>query len=241
MGMLQSVETAALKVIELTPADSSCYILLSNIYAKSGRWDDVENVRLMMKKRGMKKVPGCSSIFVNGKVHEFIMGKTMDVNYGGGVLSKTKEMVSLLKKEGYEPDLTQVLRDVGEDEKKDCLAFHSEKMALAFGLIKKANSAPIQIVKNLRICCDCHSFMKLASRIYNRRLIVRDQNRFHHFKDGICSCNDYWTQQMQRTNALNTPSLCCPENSWAVSLLSKKRYCSGFGHHLVSPIVVQVF
>ncbi|KAF5744844.1 pentatricopeptide repeat-containing protein [Tripterygium wilfordii] len=185
-------ETAALKVIELTPADSSCYILLSNIYAKSGRWDDVENVRLMMKKRGMKKVPGCSSIFVNGKVHEFIMGKTMDVNYGGGVLSKTKEMVSLLKKEGYEPDLTQVLRDVGEDEKERLLSFHSEKMALAFGLIKKANSAPIQIVKNLRICCDCHSFMKLASRIYNRRLIVRDQNRFHHFKDGICSCNDYW-------------------------------------------------
>ncbi|KAK9286879.1 hypothetical protein L1049_015285 [Liquidambar formosana] len=50
----------------------------------------------------------------------------------------------------------------------------------------------IRIVKNLRSCEDCHSFMKLLSKIYKRDIIVRDRIRFHHFRNGGCSCGDYW-------------------------------------------------
>ncbi|TKY48639.1 Pentatricopeptide repeat-containing protein [Spatholobus suberectus] len=184
--------TAGLRAIELAPQDSSCYVLLSNIYAKAGRWDDVSKVRSMMRKRGVRKIPGCSSILVDGEVHEFLVGKAMDMGYDQSVLSKLEEVVCKLKSEGYEPDLNQVFLDVEEGEKESQLTLHSEKMALAFGLSSIPQGSPIHIVKNLRICCDCHTFMQLVSKIYNRRIIVRDQNRFHHFHKGCCSCRNHW-------------------------------------------------
>ncbi|KAM5585240.1 pentatricopeptide repeat-containing protein [Rosa sericea] len=185
-------ESAALKAIDLAPDDSSCYILLSNLYAKVGRWDDVGKVRLMMKQRGVRKIPGSSSVLVNGKVHEFLVGKEMNVKYSVEVRTKIEEVVSRLKLEGYKPDLSQVLLDIEEESKEDSLILHSEKMALAFGLINTSKGSPIHIVKNLRICCDCHSFIKLVSGVYNCRIVVRDQNRFHQFENGSCSCKDFW-------------------------------------------------
>ncbi|XP_027343364.1 pentatricopeptide repeat-containing protein At1g08070, chloroplastic-like [Abrus precatorius] len=184
--------TAAFRAIELAPEDSSCYVLLSNIYAKAGRWDDVSKVRSMMKRRGVRKIPGCSSILVNGEVHEFLVGKAMDVGYNQSVISKLEEVVCKLKLNGYEPDLNQIFLDIEEDEKECQLTLHSEKMALAFGLLSVPKGIPIHIVKNLRICCDCHTFMQLASKTYERRIIVRDQNRFHHFDKGFCSCRNHW-------------------------------------------------
>lgn len=184
--------TAGLRAIELAPQDSSCYVLLSNIYAKAGRWDDVSKVRSLMRKRRVRKIPGCSSILADGKVHEFLVGKAMDVGYNQSVLSMLEEIVCKLKSEGYEPDLNQVFIDIEGGEKESQLTLHSEKMALAFGLLNSHQGSPIHIVKNLRICCDCHRFMQLVSKIYNRRVIVRDQNRFHHFDKGFCSCRNHW-------------------------------------------------
>lgn len=50
----------------------------------------------------------------------------------------------------------------------------------------------IRVLKNLRVCNDCHSVAKLISKITQRRIVVRDRNRFHHFENGVCSCGDYW-------------------------------------------------
>ncbi|KAL4195441.1 hypothetical protein AMTRI_Chr05g64640 [Amborella trichopoda] len=74
---------------------------------------------------------------------------------------------------------------------RETLAYHSEKLALAYGLIS-IHHGPIRIAKNLRICGDCHSVMKLASGIHSREIIVRDKYRFHHFRVGACSCGDFW-------------------------------------------------
>lgn len=192
LGNVAIGESAALKAINLAPEDSSCYILLSNLYAKVGRWDDVGKVRLMMNQRGVQKIPGSSSVLVNGTVHEFLVGKEMNVKHSVEVRSKIEEVVCRLKLDGYKPDLSQVLLDIEEESKENSLILHSEKMALAFGLINRSKGAPIHIVKNLRICHDCHSFIKLVSRVYNCRIVVRDQNRFHQFENGSCSCKDFW-------------------------------------------------
>ncbi|CAN1129122.1 Pentatricopeptide repeat-containing protein At3g22690 [Linum perenne] len=69
---------------------------------------------------------------------------------------------------------------------------HSEKLAMAFSLINTTTTMPIRVMKNLRICSDCHSFAKLVSRVYDREVIIRDNNRFHFFRQGSCSCGDYW-------------------------------------------------
>lgn len=84
-----------------------------------------------------------------------------------------------------------VLFDIEEEEKEDALVKHSEKVAIAFGLIS-LEGVPIRVVMNLRICLDCHDVVKMISKIYHREIIVRDRNRFHHFKNGECSCNGYW-------------------------------------------------
>ena len=191
-GDVEIGRSAALRAIELAPDDSSSYVLLSNIYAKAGRWDDVASIRLMMKQRRVKKIAGCSSMLVNGKVYEFLVGKELEKSCRSHVLAKIDEAVSRLKMEGYKPDLSQILLDIEDEGKESLLNLHSEKMAVAFGLIHINKTAPIHIVKNLRVCCDCHSFIKLVSKVYNRIIILRDQNRFHRFENGCCSCNEYW-------------------------------------------------
>ncbi|XP_020082663.1 pentatricopeptide repeat-containing protein At5g56310-like [Ananas comosus] len=64
-------EKALVHLIELEPHNSGNYILLSNIYAAQERWDDVRKLRKLMKDRGVKTMPGASSIELDGAVHEF--------------------------------------------------------------------------------------------------------------------------------------------------------------------------
>ncbi|KAK7819798.1 pentatricopeptide repeat-containing protein [Quercus suber] len=148
-------------------------------------------VRLQLKEKGIHKVPGSSSMQVNGIIHEFTSGDESHPEKAH-IAMMLQEINCRLKDAGHVPDLTNVMLDVDEHEKEYLLSQHSEKLAIAFGLISTGQGTPIRVVKNLRICADCHSFSKLASRIYEREIIVRDNSRFHFFRQGNCSCCDYW-------------------------------------------------
>ncbi|RZC78886.1 hypothetical protein C5167_003105 [Papaver somniferum] len=102
------------------------------------------------------------------------------------------EISKRLRAAGHIASTTEVFFDVENEEKERALFYHSEKLAIAFGLIATDKGSTIRIVKNLRVCVDCHSAIKLFSDIFDREIVVRDRCRFHHFKDGICSCGDYW-------------------------------------------------
>ncbi|CAL5385873.1 unnamed protein product [Camellia sinensis] len=101
-------------------------------------------------------------------------------------------LMAKIKTVGYIPDCSFVLQDVEEDEKEYILVSHSERLAITYGIISTPPKSPIRIFKNLRVCGDCHNVTKFISKITEREIIARDSNRFHHFKDGICSCGDYW-------------------------------------------------
>ncbi|KAG9443476.1 hypothetical protein H6P81_014816 [Aristolochia fimbriata] len=190
-GNIDLGEYAAKRVIELDPMATGCYVLLSNIYAAAGLWDKVSELRKVMKAEGLAKDPGRSSIEHGGMVHNFIVGdrahpQTKDI------YSKLNDMKKRLHAAGYKPDTTQVLLCLEEKDKEAELAYHSERLAIAFGLINNETGKPIRVVKNLRVCNDCHVVTKLLSEIYSCEIIVRDNRRFHHFKNGLCSCRDYW-------------------------------------------------
>lgn len=192
-GNLEIGEYAAHKLIEEDPdASTGCYPVLSNMYAAAGKWDKVSHVREMMKKRGVTKDAGCSFIEHKGQLHRFIVGdrshpQTQDI------YAKLSEMREKLKLVGHVPDTSQVLLNIEcEEEKESELENHSERLAISFGLINVGSRTPICIMKNLRVCNDCHAVTKLLSAIYGREIIVRDNSRFHHFKNGSCSCNDFW-------------------------------------------------
>ncbi|GLJ20600.1 hypothetical protein SUGI_0375140 [Cryptomeria japonica] len=190
-GNIKLGEHAAEKILELKPEDASAYVLLSNIYAAGGRWDDVAKMRKLMKERGVVKEPGLSWIEVRNKVHTFSV-RDRSHPQTEEIYTKLEELLKQMKDDGYVPDTNFVLHDVEEEQKEKFLHHHSERLAIAFGLISKTPTQPIRIFKNLRICGDCHTAAKFISKIAGRQIVVRDANRFHCFTNGICSCGDYW-------------------------------------------------
>lgn len=50
------------------------------------------------------------------------------------------------------------LHDIDDDEKRDTLNNHSERIIIAFGLLNTKSGTSLQITKNLTVRGDCHSF-----------------------------------------------------------------------------------
>ncbi|XP_058106184.1 pentatricopeptide repeat-containing protein At3g22690 [Magnolia sinica] len=188
---VELADHVAKQVMESAPDHSGIHVLISNIYASAGKWSDVARVRMHLKDIGAQKLPGSSSVEVNGVIHEFTSGDESHRQMIQ-IVKMLDEINSRLKHTGHVPDLGNVLLDVSEAEKEHLLGRHSEKLAMAFGLISTGHGAPIRVIKNLRMCSDCHTFAKLVSGIYSREIVVRDNNQFHYFQRGQCSCMDYW-------------------------------------------------
>ncbi|OVA15920.1 Pentatricopeptide repeat [Macleaya cordata] len=185
---------AAMKILELEPGDETTHILLSNLYAAKGMWEDAIRVRKLMREKGLKKKEiGCSWIEAENRRHLFVAG---DVSHPQRkeIYMKLEEVDGKCRKTGYVPMTEYVLHDVDELQKEAIVGCHSEKLAVSFGLLQNGtgNKGVIRVIKNLRICGDCHNWMKFASTVERREIVLRDSRRFHFFKDGKCSCRDYW-------------------------------------------------
>ncbi|KAH1038123.1 hypothetical protein J1N35_039866 [Gossypium stocksii] len=179
------------KLFELEPKKAENYVLLSNLFAASGKWDDVRRVRQKMKEIGLQKDAGRSWIELGGKVYSFMAGNTS--------FTGSKQMQNLwrrleekIRKIGYKPNTDSALHELAEDEKIEVLRGHSEKQAICVGLLRTSKGETLRINKNLRICVDCHNAAKLISKVVEREIVIRDNKRFHHFRNGFCSCGDYW-------------------------------------------------
>ncbi|XP_051140635.1 pentatricopeptide repeat-containing protein At5g15340, mitochondrial [Andrographis paniculata] len=179
-------------LIRMYPDNTEHHVLLSNMYASSGRSDKADSFRHDLREKGIRKVPGMSTMFVDGRIHRFSAGERSHPQIID-IYAMLDEMIQKLKSAGYVPDIScQILSGSGDEEAERALMCHSEKLALCFGLLGTKPGTPLYIFKNLRICRDCHSAMKFASRVYGREIVIRDRNRFHSFKHGLCSCSDYW-------------------------------------------------
>lgn len=189
---IELAEFVSKKLQQINPKHHGSYVFLANMYAETGRWKKAETVRNIMTNKNVSKSPGLSCIEADGEMHNFLSG---DRNHPCSleIYKKLDEVVRAAGAKGYVPATEWVLHDIEEEEKEDALGCHSEKLALAFGLLKKEDvEDEILIVKNVRVCGDCHSLFKFVSRMLERRIVVRDNKRFHHFVHGVCSCSDYW-------------------------------------------------
>lgn len=182
---------AADHVFELDPNDTGPPVLLYNIYASTGQWDDAARVRKTMKHTGVKKEPACSWVEIENSVHMFVADDDTHPN-AKEIYNMLDEINMRIRKAGYVPNMDYVLLHIDKQEREAKLQYHSEKIALAFALINMPAGATIRIMKNIRICGDCHSAFKYVSSVFERDIVVRDTNRFHHFSNGSCSCGDYW-------------------------------------------------
>ncbi|KAI6694091.1 hypothetical protein NL676_021801 [Syzygium grande] len=185
--------SAAEQLLELDPNDDSAYVIVANILSSSGRYNEVAEVRKRMKDRRVKKEGGMSWIEVRGEVHVFMSGDRKHERTEE-VYSKLMELMEKIESLGYVPVWKVISHELGEKEKKEALWYHSEKLAVAFGLLNGVSPPhkALRIVKNLRICKDCHEVFKYISRAEEREIIVRDVNRYHRFLNGVCTCRDIW-------------------------------------------------
>ncbi|XP_022888180.1 pentatricopeptide repeat-containing protein At4g30700-like [Olea europaea var. sylvestris] len=182
---------AADKLFELDPENVGYFVLLSNIYSTEHNYSRAALVREVVKKRNLAKTPGCTLIEVRGQPHVF-MSSDRSHPESKSIYAMLEKLMDKMRDAGYQMETITALHDVEEEEKELMVKVHSEKLAIVFGLITSEPGAEIRIIKNLRVCLDCHNFTKFVSKITERIIVVRDANRFHHFEDGACSCGDYW-------------------------------------------------
>ncbi|XP_056172415.1 pentatricopeptide repeat-containing protein At4g21065-like [Syzygium oleosum] len=192
MGDIKLGKIAASHLFDLDPCNAGPYITLSNMYAANARWKDVASVRSLMKNRNVRKVAAYSWIEFDSKVHRFV-SEDRSHPETDQIYEELHRLIKKLQVAGFIPNTKSALHDVADDEKLASISYHSEKLALAFILLKNPDGAiPIRIIKNIRVCGNCHMFMKYASELIGRHIILRDYNRYHHFIGGNCSCNDCW-------------------------------------------------
>jgi hypothetical protein len=178
------------RIMELEPSSSASYVILYNMYLDAGELSLASKTRDLMKERGVKKEPGLSWIELRSGVHSFVAGDKSH-SESNAIYAKLAEMLSRIEKSELTDNVSTESSDISSRE-QNLIGCHSEKLAVAFGMIHLPQSAPIRVMKNLRVCRDCHSTMKLLSRSENREITLRDAIRFHHFRGGSYSCGDYW-------------------------------------------------
>ncbi|RYQ97264.1 hypothetical protein Ahy_B08g093296 isoform A [Arachis hypogaea] len=184
-------KVAAKNLLLLDPNNSGAYSALANMLSACGRWKDAAMIRKSMKDRAIKKEQGISWVQIQNKVHIFGVEDGLHPQRDA-IYRMISKIWMEIKKMGFIPDTDSVLHDLDQEVKEQILRHHSEKLAIAFALLNTPGYATLRIMKNLRVCNDCHSAIKYISKLVGREIIVRDSTRFHHFNDGSCSCQDYW-------------------------------------------------
>ncbi|GJN09854.1 hypothetical protein PR202_ga27899 [Eleusine coracana subsp. coracana] len=188
---IEYAKLASEKLIQLERCDAGSYVLMSNMYATSSKWLDTFKLRSLMREKRVRKQPGQSWIHLKNAVHTFVAG---DVSHprSAEIYAYLERLMNRLHEMGFTSRTDLVGHDVEEEQRETSLKFHSEKLAIAFGIISTPFGTQLRIFKNLRVCEDCHEAIKVISKAEEREIIVRDLYRFHHFKDGRCSCEDFW-------------------------------------------------
>ncbi|XP_057451920.1 pentatricopeptide repeat-containing protein At1g20230-like [Lotus japonicus] len=188
---VELAKIAAKKLFDIEPNNPGNYVSLFNILVSAKLWSEASQIRILMKDRGITKTPGCSWLQVGNRVHTFVVGDRSNTG-SDKIYEFLDELGQKMKLAGYKPDTDYVLQDVDQEEKAESLCNHSEKLAVAFGILNLNGQSSIRVFKNLRICGDCHNAIKYMSNVVGVTIIVRDSLRFHHFKNGNCSCQDLW-------------------------------------------------
>ncbi|KAK7321288.1 hypothetical protein VNO77_31778 [Canavalia gladiata] len=190
-GNLQLGCYAAEQLLSLKPKDRETYVLLLNMYHSARLLNDVSRVRKMMKEEKVGKLKDWSWISIKDRVYSF---KTNDKAYihSSLICKSLEDLLAKAKNLGYEMLEIMEMSDGEEEETASSpTIYHSEKLAITFGLENLPNSSPIRVVKSTLMCRDCHSFIMYVSTLTGREIIIKDSKRLHKFVNGQCSCGNF--------------------------------------------------
>nr|GMC50198.1 pentatricopeptide repeat-containing protein At5g50390, chloroplastic [Ipomoea batatas] len=155
---------AAERLYELGPKKLSNYIVLLNIYNSLGKLEEAAAVVHTLKRKDKHHAQ-------TKEIYENLDNLMLEIS-----------------KHGYVANERTLLPDVDESEQK-LLPYHSERLAISFGLINTPSGSPLQLVQSHRICNDCHNAIKLIAMVTDREFVIKDDSRFHRFKNGSVTRN----------------------------------------------------
>ncbi|XP_074579049.1 putative pentatricopeptide repeat-containing protein At5g52630 [Curcuma longa] len=161
---LELGEHAARKTLELDQYDTNVYVHLSRLYADAGRWEILAKTRSVMKELGLKPETACSWVEAKGIVHRFSVGDCSLKDVSPQIYDLLESVRKAMNKSGFVSDTSCVSHKMKEDDKVMDLCGHTEKLALAFALMKGG------------------SIIRIAT--YNKEIILKDPNRYHRFSQG---------------------------------------------------------
>ncbi|WCJ40324.1 Pentatricopeptide repeat (PPR) superfamily protein [Euphorbia peplus] len=182
---------AASRLFEIEPDNSGNYALHFNILVTAKMWVEASEIRKLMRDKGITKTPGRSWVEVKNRIYSFAVGEKSN-KQTDEIYKFLNAMEEKMRSAGYQPNTDFVLQNVDLEEGEESLCSHSERLAVAFGILNSSRKSSIRVFNNLRICGDCHNVIKFIAKVVDMKIIVRDRFRFHHFKDGYCSCRDFW-------------------------------------------------
>ncbi|XP_010545853.1 PREDICTED: pentatricopeptide repeat-containing protein At5g50390, chloroplastic-like isoform X2 [Tarenaya hassleriana] len=194
-GNMELGKLAAEKLYGMEPEKLGNYVVLFNLYNSMGKREEATGVLKTLRDKGLRIMPACSWVEVRDQTHCFLSGDKCDT-YGETVkrqiYQKSDDLMEEIRENGCLPEGEETLLPDVEENEERVLRYHSEKLALAYGLINTPNWKPLQITQSHRMCNDCHKTVQFASLVSGREIVVRDASKFHHFKQGQCSCGGYW-------------------------------------------------
>ncbi|XP_029119440.2 pentatricopeptide repeat-containing protein At1g19720 [Elaeis guineensis] len=179
---------AAEHLVKLEPRNPSIHRLLSNIQALCGKQSGMLKRRKPKKESKLDSSLSCCWIEVRNEVYSFITGEQADVD----LESKFTELNGISVDVKVVPPAFYDDRLEIEEEKEEIDGIHSEKLAIAFAISNLPAFRSIRIIKSVRMCTNCHNACKLISKVYQREILIKDPKCLHHFKEGKCSCRDFW-------------------------------------------------
>ncbi|KAJ8501151.1 hypothetical protein OPV22_011703 [Ensete ventricosum] len=184
---------AAERLLELKPKGIETYMLLLNMYISAERWQDVSRVRKLMKDENIGSIRDRSWISIKDKVY-FFRANDRSHRQSSEMYALLESLLQKATSLGHVPYKSVELSDKEDEENSvgsAAATHHSERLAIAFGLINMTEGTTIRVVKNITMCRDCHNSVKFFSILTKREIILRDSKRLHRFRDGRCSCGDF--------------------------------------------------
>lgn len=176
---------AAEQLLKLKPKDRESYAMLLDIFVSAGRWEDVAVVKNLMREEKLSETDDWSWIRIKDKVYSFKPNDGLHPQ-SAEIFKVLDELVENAKGFGYKQQESFELTD-----EESASVYHSEKLAIAFGLLNTPIVSPILVIKSTTMCRDCHNFIKIITSLTAREIIVRDSKRLHKFVNGHCTCRDF--------------------------------------------------
>ncbi|WOK93063.1 hypothetical protein Cni_G01756 [Canna indica] len=131
-------------LLELEPENPVNYVLVSNMYASRGKWEDVAKARKSIRTLSAKKEAGCSWVMSQDGLHVFVAGDRSHPNTKE-IYAKLNFLIQKIRDLGYVPQAELALYDIELETKEELLSYHSEKLAVAFALMR-SSTVPIHSI-----------------------------------------------------------------------------------------------